>query len=171
MGMMSPAQASVAQLDRVLPSEGRGRGFESRRVHHIAVSGCLGQSTKHPKKPAPCGLSCFWLSIPVHPYNFPPCAFCKEIYDLARVTGRAVHNPLEGLSKFLQSRSAENYAHVSIEEPPALLRAINSYPHAKDVRNGLRLLSLLASRPSEIREACCEKSTSPKSYGRSQPSE
>ncbi len=48
-------------------------------------------------------------------------AFCKEIYDLARVTGRAVHNPLEGLSKFLQSRSAENYAHVSIEELPALL--------------------------------------------------
>lgn len=43
-------------------------------------------------------------------------AFCKEIYDLARVTGRAVHNPLEGLSKFLQSRSAENYAHVSIEQ-------------------------------------------------------
>lgn len=33
--MMSPAQASVAQLDRVLPSEGRGRGFESRRVHQI----------------------------------------------------------------------------------------------------------------------------------------
>lgn len=63
MGMMSPAQASVAQLDRVLPSEGRGRGFESRRVHHIAVSGCLRQSTKHPKKPAPCGLSCFWLSV------------------------------------------------------------------------------------------------------------
>ena len=35
MGMMSPAPASVAQLDRVLPSEGRGRGFESRRVHQI----------------------------------------------------------------------------------------------------------------------------------------
>ncbi len=27
--------ASVAQLDRVLPSEGRGRGFESRRVRHL----------------------------------------------------------------------------------------------------------------------------------------
>ena len=27
--------APVAQLDRVLPSEGRGRGFESRRVHQI----------------------------------------------------------------------------------------------------------------------------------------
>ena len=35
--MMSPAQASVAQLDRVLPSEGRGRGFESRRVHQIRM--------------------------------------------------------------------------------------------------------------------------------------
>ena len=29
------AHALVAQLDRVLPSEGRGRGFESRRVRHI----------------------------------------------------------------------------------------------------------------------------------------
>ncbi len=29
--------APVAQLDRVLPSEGSGRGFESRLVHHIAV--------------------------------------------------------------------------------------------------------------------------------------
>ena len=27
-------KAPVAQLDRVLPSEGRGRGFESRRVRH-----------------------------------------------------------------------------------------------------------------------------------------
>ncbi|WP_163022853.1 tyrosine-type recombinase/integrase, partial [Pseudomonas viridiflava] len=63
------------------------------------------------------------------------------------------HNPLEGLNKFLQTRSAENYAHVSVEELPALLRAINSYPHAKDVRLGLRLLALLAARPSEVREA------------------
>jgi hypothetical protein len=38
-------------------------------VHHILVSGCLRQSTKHPKKPALCGLSCFWLSIPTSPYN------------------------------------------------------------------------------------------------------
>jgi hypothetical protein len=29
------ALASVAQLDRALPSEGRGRGFEFLRVHHI----------------------------------------------------------------------------------------------------------------------------------------
>lgn len=80
-------------------------------------------------------------------------AFCKEIYDLARVTGRALHNPLDGLSKFLKTRPAENFAHVSLAELPALLRAIRAYPHANDVRIGLLLLSLLAARPSEIREA------------------
>ena len=80
-------------------------------------------------------------------------AFCKDIYDLARVTGRALHNPLDGLSKFLKTRPAENFAHVSLAELPALLRAIRAYPHANDVRIGLLLLSLLAARPSEIREA------------------
>lgn len=78
---------------------------------------------------------------------------CKEIYDLARVTGRAVHNPLEGLSRFLQTKPAENYAHVNAKELPALLRAITAYPHAHDVRLGLRLLMLTGVRPSELREA------------------
>lgn len=81
---------------------------------------------------------------------------CREIYDLARVTGRAQYNPLEGLHKFLQTRPAENYAHVSVEELPALLRAIRSYGTA-DVRIGLQLLSMLACRPSEIREASWEE--------------
>lgn len=82
---------------------------------------------------------------------------CKEIYDLARVTGRAVHNPLEGLSRFLQSKSAENYAHVTAKELPALLRAIRAYPHAHDLRLGLRLLMLTGVRPSELREATWEE--------------
>lgn len=51
-------------------------------------------------------------------------AYCKDIYDLARVTGRAVNNPLEGVHKFLSSGKAENYAHVSPDELPQLLRAI-----------------------------------------------
>ena len=80
-------------------------------------------------------------------------AYCKDVYDLARVTGRAVNNPLEGVHKFLASGKAENYAHVTVEELPTLLRAIQSYPHAHDVRIGLRLLALLAVRPSELREA------------------
>ncbi|MGV8862882.1 MAG: tyrosine-type recombinase/integrase [Pseudomonas sp.] len=80
-------------------------------------------------------------------------ARCQEIYDLARVTGRATHNPLEGLHKFLQTRPSENYAHVPVDELPPLLRAIRAYPSAIDVRIGLHLLSMLACRPSELREA------------------
>jgi len=80
-------------------------------------------------------------------------AYCKDAYDLARVTGRASTNPLEGLHKFIKSPTADNYAHVSLEEFPTLLRAIRAYPHAHDVRLGLHLLSLLAVRPSELREA------------------
>jgi integrase len=79
-------------------------------------------------------------------------AICREIYDLARVTGRAVHNPLEGLHRFLQTKPTENFAHVPQEELPALLRAIRSYS-TTDVRIGLQLLSMLVCRPSEIREA------------------
>ncbi len=79
--------------------------------------------------------------------------YCKEIYDLAKVTGRVMYNPLEGLHKFLLTREVENYAHVTAAELPALLRAINAYPHAHDIRLGLQLLMLTAVRPSELREA------------------
>jgi integrase len=73
-------------------------------------------------------------------------AYCKDVYDLARVTGSAVNNPLDGIHKFLSAGKAEHYAHVSADELPALLRAIQSYPNAKHVKLGLRQLTLLAVR-------------------------
>jgi len=79
-------------------------------------------------------------------------AMCKEIYDLARVTGRAQYNPLEGLHKFLKTRPPVNFTHVSADELPALLRAIRGYK-TLDISIGLQLLSMLACRPSELREA------------------
>jgi integrase len=82
---------------------------------------------------------------------------CKEIYDLARVTGRITHNPLDGLSRFLKTRPAENYAHVKIQELPSLLRAIDSGSSSKEVQIGLKLLILTATRPSEVREATWEE--------------
>lgn len=84
-------------------------------------------------------------------------SYCRDAYNLARVTGRATHNPLEGLTKFLATPKGTNYAHVSLTELPDLLRAMRSYPHAKDVRIGLCLLPLLAVRPSELREAQWEE--------------
>lgn len=80
-------------------------------------------------------------------------ALCRDIYDLARVTGRIQHNPLEGLHKYLTPPKNKNYSHVSQDELPALLRAIGHYPHAPDVGIGLQLLSLLFCRPSELRTA------------------
>lgn len=79
--------------------------------------------------------------------------YCKEAYDLAKVTGRAVQNPIDGLGRFLKPHTKENHAHVGAGELPDLLRAIAAYPHAHDVRLGLRLLVLTGVRPSELREA------------------
>ncbi len=80
--------------------------------------------------------------------------YCKEIYDLARVTGRATHNPVDGLHKFLQTKPSENYAHVSQEELPKLLKAVDNYSGDHQVKIGLKLLILNGLRPSEVREAC-----------------
>ncbi|MCG2573205.1 tyrosine-type recombinase/integrase [Acinetobacter sp. ME22] len=77
---------------------------------------------------------------------------CRDIYDYAKVTGRIDYNPLEGLNKFLESGKKENMAHVDKKELPPLLRAINNYP-TTDIRIGLKLLTMLFCRPSELREA------------------
>lgn len=79
--------------------------------------------------------------------------YCRDIYDLARVTGRATHNPIDGLHKFLATKPSDNYPHVTEKELPALIRAIRAYPHARDVCIGLQLLMLTCVRPSELREA------------------
>ena len=79
-------------------------------------------------------------------------AMCRDIYDFAKVTGRIDYNPLEGLQKFLQQGIKQNMSHVSEQEFPALLRAINNYP-TMDVRMGLQLLAMLFCRPTELREA------------------
>ena len=79
-------------------------------------------------------------------------AMCRDIYDFAKVTGRMDYNPVEGIQKYLQQGKKENMAHVSEQELPTLLRAINNYP-SFDVRMGLRLITMLFCRPTELREA------------------
>lgn len=79
-------------------------------------------------------------------------ALCQEIYDLAKVTGRIDYNPLEGLHRFLQTAKSENMKHVSSNELPALIRAIQNYP-TREVSIGLQLLLMLFPRPSELRTA------------------
>lgn len=76
----------------------------------------------------------------------------REIYDYAEVTGKATYNPITNLHKYLKKHESNGMKHVNDDELPALLRAIDTYP-TSDTRIGLKLLSILFSRPSELREA------------------
>lgn len=78
---------------------------------------------------------------------------CADIYTLARVTGRAINNPIEGIHRFLTNKPAENYSHVTPEEFPELIRAVRGYTGARNIQLGLRLLMITFVRPSELREA------------------
>jgi len=83
-------------------------------------------------------------------------ALVREMYDYAEVTGKATYNPITNLHKYLKKHESNGMKHVSDEELPALLRAIDKYP-ALDTRIGLKLLSILFSRPTELREATWEE--------------
>lgn len=77
---------------------------------------------------------------------------CRDIYNLAKVTGRIEYNPLEGIRKYLEPATPKSMPHVRTEDVPELLRTIRRYP-TEDTRIGLMLLSYLFCRPSELREA------------------
>lgn len=83
-------------------------------------------------------------------------ALVREMYDYAEVTGKATYNPITNLHKYLKKHESNGMKHVSDEELPALLRAIDKYP-ALDTRIGLKLLSILFSRSTELREATWEE--------------
>lgn len=77
---------------------------------------------------------------------------CRDIYDLAEVTGRIEFNPLSGLEKFIEKHEQQNMDSVKIDELPKLLVDIRAYP-SRVTSIGLQLLSMLACRPTELREA------------------
>lgn len=79
-------------------------------------------------------------------------ALVREIYDYAEVVGKTDYNPITNLHKFMKKHTSVSMKHVSENELPTLLKAINAYP-SSDTRIGLLLLSLLFCRPSELREA------------------
>ena len=83
-------------------------------------------------------------------------ALVQEMYDYAEVTGKVDYNPINNLHKYLAKHKSESMNHVDEVELPALLRAIDSYPSA-DTRIGLKLLSMLFCRPSELRTAMWEE--------------
>lgn len=83
-------------------------------------------------------------------------ALVQEMYDYAEVTGRATYNPIINLHKYLKKHVSNGMKHVDESELTALLRAIDKYP-SSDTRIGLKLLSTLFCRPTELREATWEE--------------
>ncbi|SDB92328.1 tyrosine-type recombinase/integrase [Acinetobacter boissieri] len=81
---------------------------------------------------------------------------CKDIYDLAEVTGLIDYNPISGIHKFLEKHEKKNMAHVAIDELPALLQAIRRFP-SRQTSIGLELSILFGCRPSEMRKAVWEE--------------
>lgn len=79
------------------------------------------------------------------------CALCRDIYGLAKVTGRMEYNPLEGIAKYLDKAKSESMPHVNNNDFPTLLRAIRNYP-TRNISIGLQLLAMLFPRPSELAE-------------------
>lgn len=84
-------------------------------------------------------------------------ALVREMYDYAEVTtGSVEYNPITNLHKYLQKHESTGMKHVDESELPALLRVIDTY-RGTDTRIGLKLLSMLFCRPTELREATWEE--------------
>jgi len=83
-------------------------------------------------------------------------ALIREIYDYAEVMGKIESNPIANLHKYLKKHESNSMKHVDEDALPSLLRAINLYP-TTDTRIGLKLLTMLFCRPTELREARWEE--------------
>ncbi|MGQ7242137.1 tyrosine-type recombinase/integrase [Salinicola sp. V024] len=83
--------------------------------------------------------------------------FCRDVYRLAVVTGRASSNPLNDLAVALVRGKSKHMAHLDAEELPELVQAIEVYTGNELVKHGLKLLLLTAVRPGELRLAKWEE--------------
>lgn len=79
-------------------------------------------------------------------------SYCRNAYDWAKFQEKIKFNPLEGITKHLDKNQGGNMKYVDIDEFPALIRAIRSYPK-RDKAIGLELFALLFPRPVELRYA------------------
>lgn len=79
-------------------------------------------------------------------------SYCRNAYDWAKFQEKIKFNPLEGITKHLDKNQGGNMKFVDMDEFPALIRAIRSYPK-RDKAIGLELFALLFPRPVELRYA------------------
>jgi len=83
--------------------------------------------------------------------------FCRDVYRLAVVTGRAANNPLNDLAVALVRGKSKHMAHLDPDELPELVQAIEAYTGNELVKQGLKLMLMTAARPGELRLARWEE--------------
>jgi len=76
---------------------------------------------------------------------------CKQIYTFAIITGKARHNPVSDLSGALQTPKLNHFLHLTADQIPAFLSALNHYTGSLLTRNGTKLLMLTGLRTIELR--------------------
>ncbi|OTA16983.1 integrase [Xenorhabdus beddingii] len=59
---------------------------------------------------------------------------CGEVWTYAIITGRAEYNPAPDLASAFIPHQREHYAHLSVDELPEFLRAIDKYMGSQIVR-------------------------------------
>lgn len=78
--------------------------------------------------------------------------WCRSAYDRAKFQKKIMFNPLEGITKQLNSSDGDNMKYVELPELPQLIHTIRRYP-IRSTAIGLELFVLLFPRPQELRLA------------------
>ncbi|HDY9258281.1 tyrosine-type recombinase/integrase [Pluralibacter gergoviae] len=76
---------------------------------------------------------------------------CRQIFTYAVITGRAENNPVVDLASALKAPKQKHFPHLSVEQIPDFLRALNDYSGSLVTRNATRLLMLTGLRTIELR--------------------
>ncbi len=76
---------------------------------------------------------------------------CRQIFTHAVITGRAENNPVTDLAGALKAPKQKHFPHLSVEQIPDFLKALNDYPGSMITRIATKLLMITGLRTIELR--------------------
>jgi integrase len=82
---------------------------------------------------------------------------CTAIFDYAIVKGICDNNPATGRAKIIKARKVKHRPHLTEEQLPEFLNALENYRGTKKVKLAMKLLLLTFVRPGELRHARWEE--------------
>ncbi|MBS0854533.1 MULTISPECIES: tyrosine-type recombinase/integrase [unclassified Tatumella] len=76
---------------------------------------------------------------------------CRQIFTHAVITGRAESNPVTDLAGALKAPKQKHFPHLSVEQIPGFLNALNDYSGSMITRTATKLLMITGLRTIELR--------------------